>query len=304
MGTGDDDDTFLERAFRRWDPDPPEDDLDEPAAGQVANDAAGDTAELPELSDAGIGRMAAEERPQSATSGDWARQPAEVEPMVESIPGAVSETRVGDVPATEILASPSPVAASPIPEAQLTPGPPQPAPFVPSRFDLALVDEAFKKAGLIWVRTGAFPGGQALWHVWVDGAAYVVTGGDEQPDPGLDDTEVVVVVRSKDTTSRLLVLGCQASRVASADDDWSAATAELAKVRLNLHEAAAAPQRWRDEPAYRIYRLRPSADRFIEGPGSYPTASGRAAPVATPATTATSRPWIMHRRGGSGRPLS
>ena len=40
---------------------------------------------------------------------------------------------------------------------------------------LALVEEATKKSGLIWVK-GALPGARALWHVWHDGAVYATTG--------------------------------------------------------------------------------------------------------------------------------
>jgi hypothetical protein len=173
-----------------------------------------------------------------------------------------------------------------------------------SRFERSLVDEALKKAGLIWVRTSAAPNGRALWYVWTDGCVYVVTGGDEQPDPGLGDGDVVVVVRSKDTMSRLLTVRCVAARVSGDDDDWAAATTELAKGRLNLREAADAPNRWLDAETYAVYRLTPTTEAFDEGPGKYAPQSGRATPVPTQATTAGARPWVLHRRGGSGRPLS
>src|SRR4051794_28611319 len=71
-----------------------------------------------------------------------------------------------------------------------------------SRMDAAalstLLDEATKKSGLVWVR----PAGQGqrahgVWHLWQDGAAYVLTGGLEQQLPPLDD-HAFVTVRSKD----------------------------------------------------------------------------------------------------------
>lgn len=44
----------------------------------------------------------------------------------------------------------------------------------------ALVEEATKKSGLIWVR-GTGPA-RALWHVWHEGAAHLVGDGPgEQP---------------------------------------------------------------------------------------------------------------------------
>jgi hypothetical protein len=170
-------------------------------------------------------------------------------------------------------------------------------------FDQALVDEAMKKTALIWVRTPASPGGRALWHAWLNGLAYVVTGGDEQPDPGLESGSVEVLVRSKDTADRLVVFTSEVSPMRPDDADWAEATGELAKTRLNLRGAAEAPQRWQD-PAYRLYRLRPTGPSLVEAPGRYPDTSGRARPVMTAATTAGAQPWIVHRPGGSGRPLS
>jgi hypothetical protein len=173
-----------------------------------------------------------------------------------------------------------------------------------TQFDLALVDEAMKKSALIWVRTELRPGGRALWHSWLNGLAYVVTGGDEQPDPGLGAGSAVVVLRSKDTEDRLLAFRCEVSRMTADDADWAEATGDLAKTRLNLRNASEAPRRWQDLDTYRVYRLRPTGDALVEGPGRYPDVSGRARPVETTATTSGAAPWIVHRPGGSGRPLS
>ncbi len=65
--------------------------------------------------------------------------------------------------------------------------------------DRALVEEATKKSGLIWVQGPGSPA-RALWHVWHEGAACVVGDGPgEQPLPGLaDGAEAEVTVRSKD----------------------------------------------------------------------------------------------------------
>ncbi len=169
---------------------------------------------------------------------------------------------------------------------------------------LALIDEAMKKSALIWIRTPQSPAGRAVWHAWAGGHAFVVSGGDEQPDPGFAVGRAVVVVRSKETTSRLLAFTADVS-VAGADDaDWALATTELAKARLNLRGAGDAARRWQDRTMYSITRLTPVGTGLVEGPGHYPTDSGRAAPVATVATTAGPKPWVLHRRGGSGRRLS
>jgi hypothetical protein len=166
--------------------------------------------------------------------------------------------------------------------------------------DQALVDEALKKSGLIWIRTPDSPAGQAVWHSWLDGAIYLVTGGEEQPDPGLLD---VGVARSKETTSRLVTFAAAVEPLRPEAPDWVPAVADLAKTRLNLHDGENVPDRWATDARYRLYRLSPVGP-LLEGPGAYPTESHRAAPVPTGATTAGPKPKILHRRHGSGSALS
>lgn len=167
-----------------------------------------------------------------------------------------------------------------------------------------MIDEALKKSALIWlVREPPRPE-HAYWHAWVDGRAYLLTGPGEQPDPDLHEGELLrVVVRSKDTVQRLLVLDATADRLQADDADWEAATAALAAGRLNLRHAEQAPARWAGDPATAIYRLTLGTE-LVEGPGQYADIAHRAAPAPTTATTATRRPWVLHRRGKRGRPLS
>ncbi len=168
----------------------------------------------------------------------------------------------------------------------------------------ALVDEALKKSALIWLTREPPHREQAYWHAWVDGRAYLLTGPGEQPDPHLQEGERLrLVVRSKDTVQRLVVVDATAHRLQPADDDWGSATAALAAGRLNLPHAEQAPARWAGDPATAIYRLTLGTE-LIEGPGQYADTSHRATPPPTTATTATRRPWVLHKRGGSGRRLS
>ncbi len=168
----------------------------------------------------------------------------------------------------------------------------------------ALVDEAMKKSGLIWVSWSDPQRTQAFWHSWVEGHGYLLTGYAEQPDPHFTPGELVrVVARSKDNTHRLIVLDATAERLSPSDPDWEQATTALAAGRLNLHDAEHAPQRWAADAVTAIYRLSPTGP-LVEEPGRYTDDAGRAAPVASPATTAGAPPWVMHRRGTSGRSLS
>ena len=69
----------------------------------------------------------------------------------------------------------------------------------------ALVEEAMKRSAVVWL---SYPGGgwpRAVWHVWHDGVAYVVSGGPEQLLPGIEQAErVVVIARAKDSRARLV----------------------------------------------------------------------------------------------------
>jgi hypothetical protein len=175
----------------------------------------------------------------------------------------------------------------------------------------ALIDEAMRKAGLLWLRWTNRPDAagsaataeRAFWYAWVDGVCYLLTGAEEQPDPGCADGQSVdVVVPSKDDRHLLVTYTATVTRLQPQDPDWAAATAELAKNRLNLPNPSDAPTRWQD-PAYALYRLQPTGI-VRERPGSYADDAHRQPPVDSPATTQGRRPRILHRRGHSGRPLS
>ncbi|MFE9117331.1 hypothetical protein [Streptomyces sp. NPDC007172] len=146
--------------------------------------------------------------------------------------------------------------------------------------DQALVEEATKKSGLIWVRGTGGSTERALWHAWLDGAAYVVGGGPgEQPLEGLPDGgTATVTVRSKDKGGRLVAWTASVSEVPAGSEAWDTAVAELKGKRLNAHDGEAMPARWAAE--CRLLRLAPT------GPlDPAPESSLAAAPVPTAATT-------------------
>lgn len=118
---------------------------------------------------------------------------------------------------------------------------------------LALIAEATKRAGLIWITV---PGGRPrpAWHVWRD-AAYVLTGPGEQDVPGLAAAgQVTVEVPSKDTGGGLVCWTAQVSQVDPGGTEWPAIIGALLAGRLN--EPAAAPaERWAAHG--NVYRLTP-----------------------------------------------
>ena len=145
--------------------------------------------------------------------------------------------------------------------------------------DQALVEEATKKSGLIWVR-GPGSAARALWHVWHEGAACVVGDGPgEQPLPGLaDGGGAEVTVRSKDKGGRLVSWPAKVVELTPGSEEWEAAAAELKGKRLNAPDGEAMTGRWARE--CRVLRLEPVG---VSGP--LPDGSLAEAPLPSPATT-------------------
>jgi mutator protein MutT len=125
----------------------------------------------------------------------------------------------------------------------------------------ALIAEATRRAGVVWLTV---PGaGRAIpaWHLWRDppGAAYLVTGPGEQPLPGLAGaTRVAVTVPSKQSRGTLVTWTAEVGQVAPGSPEWDEVTALLAAARLN-----AGPGPGEDPPGRRwaaagaVYRLVP-----------------------------------------------
>ncbi|KPH98863.1 hypothetical protein OV450_5561 [Actinobacteria bacterium OV450] len=168
-----------------------------------------------------------------------------------------------------------------------------------STLDLALVEEATKKSGLIWVRgSGA---DRALWHAWVDGAAHVLGDGPgEQPFPGLADGGAAeVTVRSKDKGGRLVAWTATVRELEPRGEQWQAAVAELKGKRLNAPDSEEMTERWARE--CRLLRLEP-----VTASTDLPGGSLAAAPLGSPAVTRRPVPaglpkLLFRRKKAAGR---
>ncbi|OKI09647.1 hypothetical protein A6A06_02990 [Streptomyces sp. CB02923] len=160
--------------------------------------------------------------------------------------------------------------------------------------DRALIEEATKKSGLIWVRGTTGPA-RALWHVWHDGAACLVGAGsgaadraagpaDEQPlhDLGLvDGGTATVTLRSKDKGGRLVAWQARVTELVPDSEAWQAAVEDLKGKRLNAPDAETMPRRWARE--CRVLRLEPVTDAAART--DFDETSQAARPLPTPATT-------------------
>ncbi|MFI6641447.1 hypothetical protein [Streptomyces sp. NPDC050504] len=145
----------------------------------------------------------------------------------------------------------------------------------------ALAEEATKKSGLIWVRGADGGTARPLWHVWHEGAAWLVGDGPvEQPFPeGLAaGARAEVSVRSKDKGGRVVEWTALVEEPAPRSEAWEAAVAELKGKRLNAPDGEGVVERWAAE--CRVLRLAP-----VTAHTELPSGSLAARPVASPATT-------------------
>jgi hypothetical protein len=162
----------------------------------------------------------------------------------------------------------------------------------------ALVEEATKKSGMLWLALPGLPYPRPAWHIWhaIDdqGAAYVVTGGIEQPLPGLPGAErITVTVRSKDKGARLVSWVAVVEQVKPGSEEWDAVVPLLAKARLNAPDGEHQTERWAKEAF--IIRLTPTGEA-PEAPGSLPDDYAAVRPVPSPATTTGRTPFMLGGR--------
>jgi len=173
----------------------------------------------------------------------------------------------------------------------------------------ALIDEAAKKSGLVWVRAaGRHHREQAVWHVWHEGAFFVLTGGLEQPAPdglgdasdgaaaGGEDAHAFVSVVSKDKGSRLVTVETLVEIAEPGSEVWDEVLPALQSKRLNLPDGDAAPQRWARECT--LWRLTPTGT-VTETPDEPSTSSHAAEPPPSPGRSRVPRP--LHLRGRPSR---
>jgi len=133
---------------------------------------------------------------------------------------------------------------------------------------LALIAEATKRAGLIWITVPGQGQARPAWHVWRD-AAYVLTGPGEQDIPGLGDTgQVTVTVASKDTGGLLVRWTARVSLVEPGSAEWSGIIGALLAGRLNepASPGESPAERW--ARTGQVYRLTPGENTDTVRPGA------------------------------------
>jgi hypothetical protein len=146
--------------------------------------------------------------------------------------------------------------------------------------DAALVAEATRRSGVVWLSSVGAAHRHLAWHIWLDDAAYVVHEGAEQRLDVLEraDGQVVVTVPSKDKGSRLVSWVAAVETVEPGTQEWETAAAPLHAARLNAPDGEQQPARWARESV--ITRLRPTGD-VPEAPERMPSGE-QAEPVRRP----------------------
>ena len=133
----------------------------------------------------------------------------------------------------------------------------------------ALIAEATKRAGHIWIAIEGQTRARPAWHIWraaagpeSPGAAYVVTGPGEQAVPGLaESSRATVIVAGRQVPGGLLTWTAAVSRVPPGSGEWDEVIGHLVAGRLNavLADADTSPaQRWARSGA--VFRLAPVLD--------------------------------------------
>jgi 8-oxo-dGTP diphosphatase len=115
----------------------------------------------------------------------------------------------------------------------------------------ALIAEATRRAGVVWLTVPGAGRPYPAWHLWRDppGAAYLATGPGEQPLPGLAGAaRVAVTVPSKESRGALVTWTAAVGRVDPGSPEWDEVIGPLQAARLNADLSPAA-----------VYRLVPQS---------------------------------------------
>lgn len=162
-------------------------------------------------------------------------------------------------------------------------------PGVPS-----LIGEAMKRTAVVWLTYDGSGFPRPVWHAWDDGAAYVVSGGPEQPLPGILGVDyVTVTAKAKESRARLVTWVASCEVQVPWTQEWREAVDVLRPERLNAATREALADIWAAESS--VLRLSPTGE-LTEQPGNYPDGSLAVPPPGSPATTLGPTPWVAHRR--------
>ncbi|MDQ4037932.1 MAG: hypothetical protein M3313_06200 [Actinomycetota bacterium] len=171
----------------------------------------------------------------------------------------------------------------------------------------AVLEAVMKTAGVVWLspesavaadqdRPGADPVPWTtgpVWHVWSEGACYLLTGPGEQPLPGIVAGSRCQVTARNAAGGRVITWEATVEALDPSGRQWSAVAPKLAAARLNGGDPMLVVPTWPGRLT--ILCLRPTGDQASARTG-LPDDSLAAAPLPTPATTPYRMPSDITRR--------
>ena len=117
--------------------------------------------------------------------------------------------------------------------------------------DQPALEAALRAAGVVWVDLGEGP--RVAWHLWHDGAVWLVCGGLEQDLPGAGTAQRAEVSVRSDAGP--LTFSADVRRVGPGSPEWASVVPVLHEKRLNPPDGEAQPDRWARESL--VLRLAP-----------------------------------------------
>ncbi|MEJ7635792.1 hypothetical protein [Aeromicrobium sp.] len=136
-----------------------------------------------------------------------------------------------------------------------------------------LIAELAKKSGLVWISYAQES--RPVWHEWVGDAVCVVSGGAEQPLPGIADHQLVTLsLRSKSNRALVAQAEARVEVVTPDSEHWDPITSALKSGRLNLADGDHAIDRWARESL--VVRLIPTGEVTL--PDQIASALGHTSP--------------------------
>lgn len=150
-----------------------------------------------------------------------------------------------------------------------------------------VLDVAMKGVGVVWLAPdphlpGVPPTTGPLWHVWSDGACYLLTGPGEQQLPGITAGNRAQVIVRNAAGGRALRWEADVEILDPAGAVWAAVAPKLAAGRLNGGDPVTVVQTWPGRLT--IVCLRPTG-ALVTPEIDMPDDSGAAPPLPTSATT-------------------
>jgi len=152
----------------------------------------------------------------------------------------------------------------------------------------AILEAAMKGVGVVWLSPGPASGDPSpattgpVWHIWTDGACYLLTGPGEQPLPGILPGGRAVVTARNSAGGHAITWTATVEAVDPNGSEWTTVAPKLAAGRLNGGDPVAMLPTWPGRLS--ILALRPTGELATAASG-LSDASHAAPPLDSPATT-------------------